>query len=226
MDTTEKPVLLIIGGSSGLGLELAAAWSATHRVIVTGRTDPKSANATFLHLPLTGPRPLGLEVDDLIFHLPRIDICIYAAGANEDGTITDLHDSEILKSVQLNLLAPALLMKHLLLKQGELPGLIVITSTSQWTPRMREPMYTAGKAGLGMLAQSLSIDTRIKKTLLAAPSGMDTRFWEKTSRDTRDMLNPKWVAAEIRSTYETNFRYKFIRILRVPMRTDVVDTRP
>ena len=226
METTKKPVALIVGGSSGLGLQLAMQLSSTYDVLITGRKNTGTAHAEFRELSLTGPRPLCVELDNLVYHLPHIDLCIYAAGAHEDGSITDLHDSDMLASVQLNLLAPAMLMQRIVQKQGGLANLIVISSTAQWEPRMRAPLYTAGKAGLAMLTESLSIDARIKKTMLVAPAGMDTPFWEKTGRDTRDMLNPKWVATEIMRAYGAEFRYRFIRVLHVPMRTDIVATRP
>ena len=46
-----KPYALIVGGSSELGLELALTLSAMHKVIVTGRRDPKNDSVDFRMLP-------------------------------------------------------------------------------------------------------------------------------------------------------------------------------
>src|SRR3989338_6779319 len=125
----------------------------------------------------------------------------------------------------IGLLAPALIVQRIIKKQGSLAGFIAITSTSQWTPRLLEPMYTAVKAGLAMLANSLSLDPRIGKVLVAGPAGMATRFWENNPRDMSKMLDPKWVAEQIIQLYADDFEYKFSRIMRDPPRVEIVETR-
>lgn len=109
--------------------------------------------------------------------------------------------------------------------QKYLPGLIAVTSTSQWTPRLREPVYTAVKAGLGMFANSVSLDPAIGKTLVAAPAGMKTPFWKGTDKDTSDMLDPAWVADQILNLYNDDFKYKYARIMRGPSRVEIMEKR-
>ncbi len=220
-----KPVALIVGGSSGLGLELALMLSSTHDVIVTGRRDPENEKVTFRTLDIKRSNELVHALDSLIETLPEIDLLIYAAGFYQEGSITEIEDVDIEHMINVGLLAPALLLNRLLKKQNTLPSFIAVTSTSQWTPRPLEPVYTAVKAGLGMLANSVSLDDRIGKVLVAAPAGMNTRFWEKTPRDTRTMLDPNWTAEAVLDHYTGDFRYKFIRILRTPPRVEVAETR-
>jgi len=220
-----KQNALIVGGSSGLGLELAVMLSATHNVIVTGRRDPKSEKVDFRLLDLSAGNRLADGLDGFVAKLPRIDLLVYAAGFYQEGNISDLSDGDIAAMADVGLLAPAMLLQRLLKKQNGLPGFIAITSTSQWTPRLLEPIYTAVKAGLGMLANSVSLDERIGKVLVAGPAGMNTRFWENSPRDMGAMLDPKWVAEQILDQYSSNFKYKFARILRGPARVEVVETR-
>ena len=121
------------------------------------------------------------------------------------------------------------LTRQLLHEQDQLPEFIAITSTSQWTPRLYEPVYTAVKAGLGAYANSLSLDPRVKKTLVAGPAGMATNFWKDTDEkehDTSQMLDPDWVADRIIELTHENYSYKFARILRGPARVEVQETRP
>lgn len=221
-----KPNALIVGGSSGLGIEVADLLGRdNYHVYITGRRKPKKENFSFLFLNLNVTLSLEWNLDKLMAHVPRIDLLIYAAGFYQEGKISDLSDPDIIDMTTVGLLAPAMLLQRILQKQDSLPGFIAITSTSQWTPRLLEPVYTAVKAGLGMLANSVSLDERIGKVLVAGPAGMSTRFWEHSPRDMSTMLDPKWVARQILDYYAQDFRYQFIRILREPARVEVVETR-
>lgn len=219
-----KPTALVIGGSSGLGLELGKLLSKSHTVFASGRRDPKQSDLNFVSLEL-GPNSLPENLDKFIAGLPNIDLLAYAAGFYQEGKIDDLTDDDIRRMESVGLLAPALLVHRIIKKQGGLAGFIAITSTSQWTPRLLEPIYTAVKAGLAMLANSLSLDPRIGKVLVAGPAGMATRFWENSPRDMSQMLDPKWVAEQILKLYDDNFEYKFARIMREPPRVEIVETR-
>lgn len=80
-----KKNALIIGGSSGLGLELALVLSSTHRVIVTGRRDPKNENVDFRVLDLSARSNFADNLDDFVQELPQIDLFVYAAGVLSGG---------------------------------------------------------------------------------------------------------------------------------------------
>ncbi len=219
-----KKSVLIVGGSSGLGLEIGKLFMEDHFVIVSGRTDPKVQGLDFRYLELGGVS-LETDLNILANDLPKIDLYVYAAGFFQEGTISGLTDDDINKMNRVGLLAPAMLLQRILRKQGNLPGFIVITSTSQWTPRQLEPMYTAVKAGLGMLAESVALDEKVGKVLVVGPAGMQTRFWDQDGRDTSDMLEPEWVAVRVMELWQGDFGYRFVRILRNPARVEIVKTR-
>src|SRR3989344_3159537 len=111
--------------------------------------------------------------------------------------------------LHVGLTAPVTILNRILKNQKSLPGFIAITSTSQWTPRLLEPVYTAVKAGLGMFANSLSLDERVGKTMVAAPAGMKTNFWATTDKDISDMLDPEWVADQMLIQWSDSFKYKY-----------------
>jgi len=218
--------VLIIGGTSGLGLELAKLFHEQRcDVTVTGRSS-RGGKFRFWELPV-GTQVLSLQarLDELIEGIPTVDILIYSAGYFQEGSMCELSDDDIGQMVNLGLMLPMLLLSHLLRKQGRLRGFVAVTSTSQWTPRELEPVYTAVKAGLGMLANSVSLDPMVDRVLVAAPSGMKTKFWEEDGRDTSMMLEPSWVASQIVDLLDGGFAFKFAKILRGPMRVEVVETR-
>lgn len=219
---------LIIGGTSGLGLALAKKLAGTYDVHITGRQNPNDKKVVFHALDLSDAEKSLPAIESLIQELPQIDLLIYAAGFFQEGTVTDLTASQINTMLSVGLTNAIYLTRGLLEKQGELSEFIAITSTSQWTPRLYEPVYTAVKAGLGAYANSLSLDPRVKKTLVAGPAGMATNFWKDTDKkahDTSQMLDPDWVADRIIELTRENYSYKFARILRGPARVEVQETR-
>lgn len=223
---------LIVGGSSGLGLEigmqlLKKGWN----IRVTGRsvkTIPKEF--TFLEFTVTEDLDrLKNDLDKMVETLPAIDVLVYAAGFSEDGLITDLSDSHIAQMAAVGITAPALFLQRIIRRQEVLAGFIAITSTSQWIPREREPVYAATKAGLAMLAQSVSLDPRIKKTLVVGPAGMNTNFWAGSGKDSSAFLTPRWVAEQIVRLWGDRYTYRLARILRDPTpeseRVQILETR-
>jgi NAD(P)-dependent dehydrogenase (short-subunit alcohol dehydrogenase family) len=215
---------LVVGGTSGLGRELARRLSASYTVTVTGRRDPALAGVSFFPLELAVDG-IGEKFDELLGRLGPVDLLVYAAGFRQEGLLDDLSDADIREMELVSVTAPAMLIKRILKRQAGLPELVVITSTSQWTPRVMEPMYTAAKAGLGMLTASLSLDPRIARVMLIGPGGMVTRFWEGSGRDVSSMLDPVWVADEIMKLREGTFRYRFVRIPRNPPRVEIAEER-
>lgn len=239
---------LVVGGSSGLGLEIALKLKneGYEKVFVTGRKNPRKNELVFLPFScdfsefqdLGYLRKVATDLDDLMEDvmwvqtgnpmetaLPGIDLLVYAAGFYQEGLISDVNDFQIADMIALGLQGPAMLLQRFLSYNKPLPGFIAITSTSEWTPRLKEPVYTAVKAGLKMLANSVSLDERVCKTLVAAPAGMDTQFWRGAPRNNATLLDPKWVAEKIIELYKDNFEYKYARILREPPRVEIIEKR-
>lgn len=218
-----KKNALIVGGSSGLGLEIAKLLHPEFDVIVTGRRDPQQEDIAFHKLELGNGDPKTL--DDFVAKLPVIDTLIVAAGFYQENRLRDLSDADITQMVNVGLTAPMLLLQRVLKRQPKLPRLVIITSTSQFTPRLLEPAYTAVKAGVAMLAESLAEDPAIGKVLVAAPAGMNTRFWEHSPCPAGIMLDPAWVAGQIMEQLQLTTYYRNVRILRGPARVELFNER-
>jgi NAD(P)-dependent dehydrogenase (short-subunit alcohol dehydrogenase family) len=228
---------LVIGGTSGIGLELARQFSQNHQVTITGRHDPQLdiPNIAYVELDLSESPllpPLPSRIAQFLLH-PAVspahtDVLIYAAGFWQPGLLDTLTPQGICTMINVGIYAPALLLSLFLpfRETKRLDGLIVITSTSQFVARRDQPVYCGTKAGVGMLAKCLSLDGRIERTLVAAPSGTDTPFWDDTGVDTSKMLDAGWVASRIIWHYEKMSRlnkYRLIKILREPARVRVVE---
>lgn len=220
---------LIVGGTSGLGLNLAKyGLEAGRRVIATGRSIPDVDGIEFRNFDLAQSNLPG-AVEEFVGSLPPVDSLVYAAGYFQEGRITDISDEQVDEMISVGGRGLIFFVKKLLEKQGALPELVTITSTSQWTPREFEPVYNFAKAGAAHLSNGLSLDSRIGKTLVVGPSGMATNFWMNTGRDMAGMMDPAWVAGQVENLRNDDYTYRFARILgafnNLPDRVEVIETR-
>ena len=220
--------ILIVGGTSGLGLGLAKRYSELgHIISVAGRKDPQIDGLEFLSFSIdSDTQKLSSSIEDLLSQLSKVNTLIYAAGYYQEGHIDELTDNQILEMINVSLTAPALLVQRLKKNPGKPLKVMLITSSSQYTPREKEPIYTAVKAGLGMLGDSLSLDAEIGKVLVVAPSGMKTPFWSQSEgKDISEYLDPEWVAEQIIELSSGPFKYKYAKIQRDPARVEVAEIR-
>jgi short-subunit dehydrogenase len=216
---------LIIGGSSGLGLELARDFLATgSSVTVTGRRELNETGVQYEHFDLAAPN-LPERIGELTMKLPEVDTLVYAAGYYQEGRITDLSEQQIEEMIDVCGRGLVYFVRAILQKQGKLKELITITSTSQWTPRALEPVYNFAKAAAGHFSNAMAEDGRVGKVLVAGPAGMQTAFWDGLDKDTSSMLEPDWVAKEVMTLRDDDYTYRFAKIMRDPARVEIVETR-
>jgi short-subunit dehydrogenase len=216
---------LIIGGTSGLGLELAKDMQISgDDVYVTGRRKLDEPSLHYESFDLSAP-DLPQRLNDFITKMPEITTLVYAAGYFQEGSVTDLTEKQIEEMIDVGGRGLIYAVQAVLAKQGKLRELITITSTSQWTPRKLEPIYNFAKAGAAHFSNAMAEDGRIAKVLVAGPAGMDTAFWEGTDHDVSSMLDPAWVAGEVMKLRGDDYRYRFAKIMREPARVEIVETR-
>lgn len=217
--------ILVIGGSSGLGFLLSSALSFSNKVIITGRTNPKSERLEFRHLELC-EGDISQNLDAFIELLPKIDIIVYAAGHYECGRLREMGDNQIVKMNSLYLLAPALLLSRILRKQNNLSGFIAVSSVSQFKPNSAEIVYCSVKAGFGMLANALALDGSIQKVLVVAPARINKNSNGGAREGEMGKLDAAWVVETILNEYEDDFVYKLVKITRNPGQIEIQEKRP
>lgn len=221
---------LIVGGTSGLGLEIARNEAAIGgRAIITGRHDPHVRFAEYAAFDLSGGN-LPARVGEFVTKLSPIQTLVYAAGFHEDGHIDDFTDEEIDAMDDVCYRGLKFFVKKILEKQNELDELVTITSTSQWTAREFEPNYCSAKSAAAHFSKCVSFDSRIAKTRVIAPSGMDTEHWDTFDNDTSGMMRPEWVAKQVMGIRARDDGYIFAKILgaigEVPERVIIEEPAP
>lgn len=156
----EKNVVLITGGSSGIGLELARILlNKGHKVLICGRSEEKLHEAR-QSLPDVHTLPCDLSkhpdrirlFEWVLKEHPACNVLINnAALVHKTDFRTDqamIEKTEL--EIQTNLLAPIALSKLFLplLEKNKHSAIINITTGLVYAPRALYPIYNATKAGL------------------------------------------------------------------------------
>jgi uncharacterized oxidoreductase len=203
---TSGNTILITGGGSGIGLELARAFlQAGNKVIICGRTQ-ETLDQAMIRFPAlyAFTCDLALEADRRgLFdcareHFPGLNVLVNNAAVAE---VTDLTHSSAAERVEtelsVDLQAPVLLtlkfLPHLLRQRHA--AIINVTAVLAYMPSARYPAYSAAKAGLHSF--SLSLRHQLQDTLISVfevlPSAVDTRL----NKEDVPKLSPRQVADQV-----------------------------
>ena len=165
--------ILITGGSSGIGLEMARMLAQDNSVIICGRNADKLKKAkkeipqlTTYQCDISSPQECARLTDLLQRKHPKLNVLINNAAVVHKGSF--LNGEQVLqkldKEVATNFVAPIRLI-HLLLPQllqNNDPSVLNITTGLIYAPRKAYPFYNATKAALHSFTQVLRMETEDK----------------------------------------------------------------
>ena len=154
----EGKVVLITGGRSGIGLACAETFKIAGARVVTAQRNHNDEfeciEADFLETD--APRDV---IDTVIERHGRLDVLVNNAGIMREGTVLESSDQDWIETIQVNLTAPFLLIKHamphLIAKGG---SIVNIGSIEGLGSNPRHPAYCASKAGLHGLTRAVAVD--------------------------------------------------------------------
>ena len=177
--------VLITGGTSGIGLELALQlMKLGNQVIVTGREQEKVDS-----LPKENPGLVAIKsdvseaaaiaqlYDKVIQEYPTLNILVNNAGImrkiNLQDRGADLED--ITREVDINLNGPIRMVKQFLphLRSQPTSAILNVSSSLAFVPFPISPIYSATKAGVHAFTKALRVqlkNTKIQVFELAPPS--------------------------------------------------------
>ena len=240
---------LFLGGSKGLGLEMAKlALAADYKVTIMARTALNSelvqaGRAIGFNIFLD---KMGVSLEPLhtfaISHEP-FDLIVWTAGLYQEGNILDqidpempYDDSKVQEMFRMHLEGPSITLIELLRRNREKQvscHLVVAASSTSYKVREGEGLYGACKAGKAQLTRTLGLELpRLvpgSKVMLAHPGGMDTPFWEGRGRDTSKFMDPAAVAAALWNEVKAQDKpFDELHIDRQPDRSPKIarDVRP
>lgn len=186
MKVTGRTVL-ITGGTSGIGLELARRFLARGNVvIVTGRNEDKLA-ATERELP--GVHAIRCDVGDpaditrlhehVMHEFPALDIIVNNAGIMRNIKLSAQRSlDDIAREIDIGLSGPIRMIQQFLPSLMGRPEAMIVNVTSglAFVPFPAAPIYSAAKAGLHAYTRALraQLSNSSVRVIELAPPGTDT----------------------------------------------------
>jgi uncharacterized oxidoreductase len=166
--------ILITGGASGIGLELAKQLSLLgNTLIITGRDQKKLDEAKKI-LPkihtyksdVSDPQQISQLFDKVTKDFSALNILINNAGIMKTINVHDQSGSleDVTKEIEINLNGPIQMVKKFLphLKSKQSAAIMNVSSGLAFVPLPTSPVYCATKAGLH--SYTLSLRVQLKKT--------------------------------------------------------------
>lgn len=161
----EGRVVLVTGGSAGIGRSIAARLAASGATVVTCARDEPRLRTAARRLPgivdpvacdLTDHRQRRELIDHVIERHGRLDALVNNAGTGRVGLLTDLDADSVREVVTLNVIAVAdltrLALPHLAARRGDV---VMIASVAGWVPVPPLSLYSATKAAVDGLVHAL-----------------------------------------------------------------------
>jgi uncharacterized oxidoreductase len=179
--------VLITGGTSGIGQELARQLLARgNKVIITGR-DAKRIDDTMTRLPglhgvvsdATDAAAIAALHAEVTARFPELDVLVNNAGIMRSidlGSPRPLQD--LTREVEVNLSAPLQMVQQFLphLQSRKDSAIVNVTSGLAFVPLTIAPVYSAAKAGLHAYTRALraQLEGSGMRIIELAPPAVDT----------------------------------------------------
>ena len=203
--------VLITGGGSGIGLELARLFrGGGNRVIICGRNPEKLERAQReIEGLVVRTCDLALAQDRealttwLVGHFPELNMLVNNAGIADQLDVTDdqFRFESIAEELSTDLHAPIDLTLRLLphLRRQKQAAIINVTTGLVYTPDASTPIYSSAKAGLHAWTNALRFQLRASeiKVFEVLPPIVDTEMIKGLEIETKDAVPPASVAAAI-----------------------------
>jgi len=160
---SKKQVILIAGGSGGIGKAIAEKLASRHQVIILGRSAQKlemlaaRLGVTSISADVTDAKSLQKAVDQILAKHNQIDVAINSVGMLIEGALDQSQPYEIKQLLETNVLgaiyfSQAVLPRMKQLRQGKI---IHLCSQAGLVARKYRSIYNASKWALRGFALSL-----------------------------------------------------------------------
>ena len=181
--------VLITGGTSGIGLELARQLLGRgNTVIVTGRDAQRLEEArealpglNALQSDVSDPASIRALHDDVLARFPALDVLVNNAGIMRNLNLNDAHDlTDVTREIDINLAGPIRMVQQFLPHlKGCASALVVnVSSGLAFIPMPAAPVYCATKAAMHSFTQSLRVQLAGSSVSVVelAPPGVETKL--------------------------------------------------
>lgn len=182
---TGPRVVLVTGGTRGIGAAIASAFLAEgDTVVVCGRREPEEAPgfegraAEFVAADVRDADAAGALIETVLDRHGRLDLLVNNAGGTAAGPAAEMSAAAATAVVTLNLLAPFFLAQRANAAMQEQPDggtIINIGSSAERRPAPGTAIYAAAKAGLHGLTRALALEWAPKvRVVQVSPGPVET----------------------------------------------------
>jgi uncharacterized oxidoreductase len=175
--------ILITGGSSGIGMELARQLASDNVVIITGRdrlrleaAGVELGNVHVVQSDANDPKAIAELCETLTRQFPALNVLVNNAGIMRKISLRDGAEdlTDVVREIETNLNGPIRMVAQFLphLKQQSSPVIVNVSSGLAFVPFPLSPIYSAAKAGVHAFTQALRFqlkNTNVKVFELAPP---------------------------------------------------------
>lgn len=176
--------VLITGGTSGIGLELARQLLARGNVVIVTGRDQQRLDAAKRELPavhtvrsdVSDPAAIVALHDTVLAQFPSLDTLINNAGVMRNLDLTSDRDlADVTREIEINLCGPVRMVQQFLphLRSRHSALIVNVSSGLAFVPLPIAPIYSATKAALHAYTQSLRVQlagTGVTVVELAPPA--------------------------------------------------------
>ncbi len=203
--------ILITGGGSGLGAELAKGYGENgNHIILVGRNEEnlkkvtkeiiqQGASAEYCVMDISNRDSIDRGIKAIVQKHNNIDYLINSAGVGFFGPIETLTMDEMNTMIDINVKGTIMITMKLLPYINE--RILNIISTAGLKGKVNEAVYCASKFAMRGFTESLQKELSHSKVKITAVymGGMDTPFWENSThiKDKSRLKAPQVVAKEI-----------------------------
>jgi len=155
-------VVLVTGGTRGVGLGISEAFLEAGATVVTcSRSAAEPVGDRHLVCDVRSPEAVDAMVQEVVAAYRRLDVLVNNAGGAPYALAADASPRFHAKITELNLLAPLLLSQsaNAVMQAQDHGGVIVnVSSVSALRPSPGTAAYGAAKAGLDSLTRTLAVE--------------------------------------------------------------------
>jgi len=183
----QRPVAVVTGGTSGIGLAIVRELAVSHLVYAVGR----SASALAALEQYENVEAVSLDLLDneavqkFVSRLPALDVLIHSAAISERLTVEQATPALWQKQFAINLFAPAELTRLALPALRQQQGQVIFINSGSGTLALAgHAVYSASKFALNALAHALRMEESENgiRVSTVSPGPTDTPM-NRTSRE-------------------------------------------
>ncbi len=194
-----EKLVVITGGNSGLGLELAKLFAKKHQVLVVARTKREELDGVLYEYGNISDETFVKKLYSKYSKTHQISFLINNAAVGAFGTPEENNLEKINKVPEGNLVGLILNTGHAIpLMQNEGGKIVNILSTAALKGNVNESLYCAAKWGARGYTESLKNtykNTNIK-VVAVYPGGMNTDFWKNNREYVPKEKSDKWMSPQ------------------------------